>query len=493
MSKELKGKNGKIVGATEYFNALNINCELNYVMSNYKFNYFSSIKSIAKNCSKKFDEVYDDIDDNLEYLYYIDNNDKAKTIEIIEGMADLCKIASVNTSKADKCVKLLTNSKSQKSKSGASYSDITKSASLVISNKYFNKKDSIKILEDTIKYGKKKAVKVDAKKEKFIQEVERSKKSGYLEDVYKIVLLFEGKKKTTGKCRELLCSKAYNNHVASAVTGSAGSKGNVDYGRIIRGGLRSVVIEVQKDLENGIKNYDYIKDENKDSLVKFVEDIEKCGIKCYNSVKLVYELNWFVGGDPNKIKRLQQTLVAQGYKDVLTDGVYGKYTEAAWLDYVNKKVEAYDPYNWVVGIGVQGAVHPMMWGVSGSIMVYIDDDFNIAIMVSGGGEAGTGIDASIGANLEWSTTARTVDDMAGRSVTTGAGGRIPGTKYDVNIGRSVATVDGYGVVTSNSLGIGMSGGLSKDLKYGINGGVSTNISVASFNPKEWVESALDIK
>ena len=46
------------------------------------------------------------------------------------------------------------------------------------------------------------------------------------------------------------------------------------------------------------------------------------------------ELAWFVGGDPDKIRQLQQKLNELGIGERLKgDGVFGRKTQAAWNDY----------------------------------------------------------------------------------------------------------------------------------------------------------------
>ncbi len=353
--------------------------------------------------------------------------------------------------------------KSDRSKAGASDSDITKSARYVLSNKYFNKKDSIKILEDYIKNGEKTAINGDPSKKSFMKEVMRSSKSGYLADVLLKVNYLDSGKKLTGKCGKVLCSKEYNNYIARALTGSAGSSGNVDYGRIVSEGLRYVVIEVQKDLEYGLKVNDYILDKNKDNLIKFIEDIERCNVKCYNLLKMVYELAWFVGGDANKIRKLQATLRRQGYSQVVQDGVYGAVTEKAWLEYVNKTLEPYSSYNFTVGISAHVSGHAMAAGGDLGLGIYIDEDFNIAIMGTVAYETSTGFDVAGGGSLEWSTTAMTLDDLAGNSVSSSTGGRIPFTVVDGSVGQSRSIYNGNVVVNSVSLG-----GSVGTTKYGIN-------------------------
>ena len=52
---------------------------------------------------------------------------------------------------------------------------------------------------------------------------------------------------------------------------------------------------------------------------------------------IVDKLSWFVGGDSYKIRQLQQKLNETGAVDHLTeDGVYGKKTHNAWLDFLDK-------------------------------------------------------------------------------------------------------------------------------------------------------------
>ncbi len=195
MSKELKGRNGKIVGTMEYFDKINESCKIDFVVKRYDLNYYASLKKISDKFSKSFDEVYSDLKSNEKYLSYIDKDDKKKTSEIIKGMLGLSKMVGGYVGNANKCLDYLA--KSDKSKSGASDSDITKSARYVLSNKYFNKKDSIKILEDYIKNGEKTAINGDPNKKSFIKEVMRSSKSGYLADVLlKVNYLDSGKKLT---------------------------------------------------------------------------------------------------------------------------------------------------------------------------------------------------------------------------------------------------------------------------------------------------------
>ncbi len=489
MSKELRGRNGKIVGSIDYFEKLNVSSGMDCILKKYNFDYYTRLKAKSYKAGKMFDEVYDDLKKNEKYLCYIDKDEKKRTAEIIKGMAGICKIVGDSTSRADTCVSILLNS--EKSKSGASDSDITKSARYVLSNRYFRKQAGITLIYSCINEGEKKTVGYDKDRINFISEVKRSSKSGYLEDVVLKVNYLDGGNRIIGKSRKVPCSKEYNNYIANAVIDTSSISGNVDYGRIVSQGLKYIITELQKDLEHGLILGDYILDKNKENLIKFIEDIDRCNTKCYNLIKMVYELAWFVGGDVNKIKRLQATLKRQGYTKVELDGVYGAETEQAWINYVNKTVSKYERYNDVNVWGVGGSVS---WAskkksASKGLMMYIDDDFNILLMSTLGAGVTTDNGISFNDTYEWSRTATTVYDMAGSSVTYEVGVATPIEKVGVSVGHSRSIGDG-GAITSNSI----SGTFSfSDQMVSGSVGISENVIVADFNPKKWVRKKLDIK
>ncbi len=489
MSKELKGKNGKIVGTMRYFDENNTGCIIGRMVGRYNFNYYQSIHDISKKSEKIFDEVYYDLKSNERYLSYINKKDKQNTIEILEGMSDLCKIVSGSTSVADKCIRLLANS--DKSKSGASDKDITKSAEFVLSNKYFNKKESIKILEDCIKKRVKKATSGKSNMEKFINEVARSTKSGYFEDVLLKVNYIDSGKKIVGKCGKELCSKEYNNYIAKVVTGKSSISGSVEFGKLVRNGLKLVASRVNNDLDKGIKDNDYIIKENVENIKKQVKDLESCGERKYNLIDKANKLDWFVGGDEKKILEFQKKLNIKGAVQVLLeDGVYGKKTADTWIKFFDKLLRLSetapvvtmdnDDDDWVKGLGAFASGHFIIGGNVGK-MVYWDDKGNISIINTYVVDAASDISISGGVTHEWSSTANFVSDMAGNTVIGGASAQIPFTEIGGSYGHSMSFGDGS--ITSNS--VSLSGGLGlSPSTASVNAGVTYSSPVLQFNPKD---------
>lgn len=92
--------------------------------------------------------------------------------------------------------------------------------------------------------------------------------------------------------------------------------------------LEQLVRELERDLEQGLRDNDYIRDENADGLRTALKQLERCGIQCYSLESTVDDLAWFVGGDEDKIRRLQCKLNELKIGGHLTeDGIYGKKTD----------------------------------------------------------------------------------------------------------------------------------------------------------------------
>jgi len=101
--------------------------------------------------------------------------------------------------------------------------------------------------------------------------------------------------------------------------------------------LERIVQELERDLEQRLRDNDYIRDENADNLRATLKQLERCGVRCYSLERAVDDLAWFVGGDADKIRRLQSKLndlgVGQHLKE---DGVYGEKTKEAVDDAIEK-------------------------------------------------------------------------------------------------------------------------------------------------------------
>ena len=127
-------------------------------------------------------------------------------------------------------------------------------------------------------------------------------------------------------------------HMETQVFGTVVSAfGNPDYARFLRDALRSVADQLERDLDNAIRENDYITDQTAAKLKAVVSELDHCGVSTGALNSKIEKLAWFVGGDPAKIRRLQKELNALGCGDRLTeDGVYGPKTQTAWLQFIRE-------------------------------------------------------------------------------------------------------------------------------------------------------------
>lgn len=113
--------------------------------------------------------------------------------------------------------------------------------------------------------------------------------------------------------------------------------GNPQYEKLLREALQEIASQIQSNLEEAQRNNWYMRDENAEHMREAIRNLEKCGISTFSYDGIVDKLSWFVGGNSYKIRQLQQKLNETGAVDHLTeDGVYGKKTHNAWLDFLDK-------------------------------------------------------------------------------------------------------------------------------------------------------------
>ena len=134
-----------------------------------------------------------------------------------------------------------------------------------------------------------------------------------------------------GRCGYTVGSSSYRNRIEKQVFGYVlPGFGDADYERVLRDALKSVAEQLERDLDNAIRENDYITDETAAKLKAVVSELDHCGVSTGFLNSRIEKLAWFVGGDPSKIRNLQEALNDLGVGQRLReDGVYGEKTKDA--------------------------------------------------------------------------------------------------------------------------------------------------------------------
>ena len=202
----------------------------------------------------------------------------------------------------------------------------------IINKSRFSGSEAVDLLKDAAKWSIDSAAGRDTKKREFLESVAQgSISSRFLEDVAEEYQNQSSRQSYEGKCGHAVGSRSYMGHMETQVFGAVVSGfGNPDYERFLRDALRSVADQLERDLDNAIRENDYITDQTADSLKAVVSELDHCGVSTGALNSKIEKLAWFVGGDPAQIKELQKALNDLGVGPHLEeDGIYGEQTKAA--------------------------------------------------------------------------------------------------------------------------------------------------------------------
>jgi len=336
MSKEATGQSGAKIGSSEYWSRANHTTMLGGLMGS-KTSYQATIGQLGTKAAAAIEEIYEDLSALGSKIRYLPSSDRNALAKQVEGLYDICKMGGVSARHNSECVQGLNLSiMSPWTSSFRDERGIEKAISFIDKSR-FSGSEAMKLLQEASKWSISFAAGGNKEKQAFLETAAQGNLSSrFLKDVADEYQNRHTTQRYEGRCGYSVGSKAYMTHLESKVFGAGlpmlicAASGNPDYEKLIKDALNSVADQLGRDLDNAIRENDYITDETADKLKAVVSELDHCEASTGGLSGKIEKLAWFVGGDPAKIKELQKALNELGVGQHLKeDGVYGEKTKLA--------------------------------------------------------------------------------------------------------------------------------------------------------------------
>ena len=116
----------KEVTSRELMKAFGLSEVINFSVG---YDYYNGIKNFCDKLSSIISEVYSDVRNNAKIMSFLDERDREETINIVEGLNEVCKMWTRSCSDADRAKSILSLSASEtRLKSGYKKNEIEKTA-----------------------------------------------------------------------------------------------------------------------------------------------------------------------------------------------------------------------------------------------------------------------------------------------------------------------------------------------------------------------------
>lgn len=330
MSKEAVGQFSTKIGSSEYWSRLNRSTLFGSLMDS-KTNYQATLRTLGEKASNTIEEIYKDLSKLGTQIRFLDSSNRNALAKQMESLYDICRMSGVTAWHNSECVQGLNLSIMSPWTSSFRDDRGIERAMGIIKKFPYSGSEAVGLLQEAAKWSISSAAGWDSQKKAFLEAVEQGKGSRFLRDVAEEYQNQTNRPSYEGKCGHTVGSRSYLAYMETRVFGSSVSGfGNPDYARFLRDALRSVADQLGRDLDNAIRENDYITDDTANKLKAVVSELDHCGVSTGSLNSKIEKLAWFVGGDPSKIRNLQRALndlgVGQSLKE---DGVYGEKTKTA--------------------------------------------------------------------------------------------------------------------------------------------------------------------
>ena len=153
----------------------------------------------------------------------------------------------------------------------------------------------------------------DARKSAFLKDVSQGKDREFLRDVLNAYHSSSEKADLRGSCGYSIGSREYRSYMERKVFAQdLPAMSSDDYDGALRDALERIAQQLQRDLARNERENNDITDETARTLHEAASELERCGVSVGFADSAIDRLAWFVGGDVDKIRKIQQLLNATG-------------------------------------------------------------------------------------------------------------------------------------------------------------------------------------
>ena len=333
MRKEATGENGAILGSSEYWDRVNCTTFFGRLMRNAsETNYQETLREVGHRAGSAVEEIYDDLQNNIKSVRAISSDRRSSLAKQVQELYDVCSMAGAFCSHSSDCIGILNLSSFYLP--GTSFGDdraIQNAIHKIKNCSDFFASECIDLIRQAADWSISFAAGSDARKNAFLKDVSQGKDLEFLRDVLSAYYSSNDTADLRGNCGYSIGSREYRDYMERKVfLQDMPAMSGDDYDGALRDALTSIANQLQRDLTKNERENNYITDETARKLRDAANELGRCGVSVGFADSSIERLNWFVGGDPDKIRKIQQLLNTTGLVFHLTeDGVYGQKTAEA--------------------------------------------------------------------------------------------------------------------------------------------------------------------
>lgn len=343
MSKEAVGQNGAVLGSPDYWDRLNRSTYIGTAMQRTsETEYFDAVKQIVQRAASAIDSIYSDLQKSKKTIHNISFSDRNALSRQVQALGDVCSLSATSSGHGSECLFLLHQSDFPSNNfSWFDESAVRSAIDQIKNNPDFFASECLSIVRKAADWGIESAADNDKRKAKFLEGVSQRKGRDFLRHVLEVYQDEQDTSVPVGSNGAAIGSSDYLQRIERDVFLSdlpmmySARFGSPSYTALLRDSLDSIAHTMEQDLLRNERENNYVTDETASVLKKAGQDLSRCGVSI-SIDSTVDKLAWFVGGDPAKIRKLQNKLNEMHIGEHLTeDGVYGKKTSYAWLTFLN--------------------------------------------------------------------------------------------------------------------------------------------------------------